>query len=268
MKSISILLLLAACGDSLHVADDPRPDASPSSDAPTVMPDGTTTIEPSVHMADMVVAAPGATGTGAGDPMRAINGVRGGGFGNGSLDVFSLGYVDGVNNFITLGWSNGLLQNGPGADVAVFENPFRINGGTFMDLIIVEASLDGIEFRELAHDYTAADPTVYQASEQLWSGFAGRTPVILNVDTNPMDPFDPEAGGDAFDLDTVVGTDAVAQEIRAKGAKYIRLVTAPSRIDPHTGALYVHDAIANGADIDGVYGRYVATSRSSIAPPR
>ena len=258
MKSISILVLLSACGDSMS----PTTNQGSLPDASSVSPDGAadsaTVLEPSVHLADMVTAAPGATGTGVGDSNRAINGVRGGGFGMGSADVFSLGYMDGVNNFITLSWSTGTLKNGPGADLAVFENPFRIQNGVFMDLIIVEVSLDGVAFRELAHDYTAADPTMYSSDPQFWSGFAGRTPVILNVDTNPMDPFDPEAGGDAFDLDTVVGTDAVAQEIRATGARYIRLVTAPSRIDPHTNALYVHDAIANGADIDGVYGRYVA----------
>ena len=258
MKVISILLLLlSACGDSISTID---PDAGPDALTPDAMPDSVVTNDGVVRLADTVTAAPGATGSGAGDANRAVNGVRGGGLGNGSLDVFSLGYADGTNNFITLSWSNGMLQNGPGADLNVCENAFRINNGTFMDLIIVEVSIDGVEFRELAHDYTATDPTMYQADSQLWSGFAGRTPVVLNVDTNPMDPFDPEAGGDAFDLDTVVGTDAVAEEIRAKGARYVRLVSAPSRIDPHTGALYVHDSIANGADIDGMYGRYVAPS--------
>ena len=258
MKVISFsLLLLSACGDSMSPTTNPGslPDASASPDTPA---DSAPVLEPSVHLADVVTAAPGATGSGVGDSNRAVNGVRGGGFGMGSADVFSLGYTDGVNNFITLSWSNGTLRNGPGADLAVFENGFRIQNGVFMDLIIVEVSLDGVAFRELAHDYTATDPTMYSSDPQFWSGFAGRTPVILNVDTNPMDPFDPEAGGDALDLDTVVGRDAVAQEIRTTGARYVRLVTAPSRIDPHTGALYVHDAIANGADIDGVYGRYVA----------
>ncbi len=260
MKVISsVLLLLSACGDSMSPTTNPGslPDASAPPDAAA---DSAPVIEPSVHLADMVTAAPGATGSGAGDSNRAVNGVRGGGFGMGSADVFSLGYMDGVNNFITLSWSSGTLRNGPGADLAVFENGFRIQNGVFMDLIIVEASLDGVEFRELAHDYTATDPTLYSSDPQFWSGFAGRTPVVLNVDTNPRDPFDAAAGGDAVALATVGGADAVAQEIRAKGARYIRLVSAPSRIDPHTGALYVHDSISNGADIDGMYGRYVASS--------
>lgn len=243
-----IALFLFACGDSPMTDPDASPvvDASvdTQADAPITM----------VRLADTVVAAPG-----GGDSNRAVNGVRGGGTGNGSLDVFSLGYMEGTNNFITLGWSNGAIQNGPGADIAVFENPFLTGNGAFMDLVIVEVSVDGVEFRELAHDYTASDPTMYQPNPVLWSGFAGRTPVKLNADTNPVDPFDAAAaGGDQFDLDTVVGSDPLAQAIRAKGARYVRLVTAPSRIGPRTGALYVRDAIANGADIDGVYGRYVS----------
>jgi hypothetical protein len=244
----------AACSDPS--ATDP--DAAPSSDASTdASPDSPITDTPTVRLADTVSAAPGATGTGFGDSMRAVNGVRGGGSNSGSFDVFSLGYMVGQNDFITLAWSNGLLENGPGSDLAVFENPILAGGGVFMDLVIVEVSLDGVEFRALAHDYTATDPTVYQNDPQLWSGFAGRTPVTLNVDTNPVDPFAPAAGGDAFDLDTVVGTDAVAQAIRSHGARYVRLIAAPARIDPHTNALYVRDAISNGADIDGLYGRYV-----------
>jgi hypothetical protein len=215
---------------------------------------------PSVRLADTVVDAPGATGTGFGDPMRAVNGVRGAGNSSGSLDVFSLGYNPGQNDHITLAWSNGRLQNGPGPDLAVFENPFLFSGGTFMDLIIVEVSIDGVEFRELAHDYIAADPMVYVSDPALWPGFAGRTPVRLNADTNPVDPFNATAaGGDALDLDTVVGNDALAQSIRANGVRFVRLVSAPARINPDTGARFVRAAISNGADIDGVYGRYVAS---------
>lgn len=214
-----------------------------------------------VRIADTVVDAPGATGTGFGDSTRAINGVRGAGSRSGSLDVFSLGYTPGGNDHITLAWSHGRLQNGPGPDLAVFENPFLINGGgAFMDLIIVEVSLDGVEFRALAHDYTATDPTVYQRNPALWSGFAGKTPVLLNVDTNPVAPFDATAaGGDQFDLDTVEGSDAVALSIRTSGARFVRLTSAPARINPDTGAAYVHDGGSNGADIDGLYGRYLVS---------
>ncbi len=235
--------------DVPDAAPDAVPDAAPDAAPPTV----------NARLADTVIDAPGATGIGFGDPMRAINGVRGAGTASGGLDVFSLGYTP-QNDHITLAWSHGRLQNGPGADLAVFENPFLFGGGgTFMDLIVVEVSIDGVEFRALAHDYLAADPSVYSSNSALWQGFAGRTPVLLNADTNPVDPFDiGAAGGDSFDLDTVVGDDALAQAIRASGVRFVRLVSAPARIDPHTGLAYVHAGISNGADIDGMYGRYVA----------
>jgi|GEM_PF-3424961 len=214
---------------------------------------------PAVRLADTVVAAPGATGSGFGDATRAVNGVRGAGTGGGGFDVFSLGYDVGHNDFITLAWSNGRLRNGAGPDLAVFENPFLTGEGTFMDLIIVEVSIDGIEFRALAHHYAAADPTVYRNDASLWQGFAGRTPVRLNADTNPVDPFDnAAAGGDLFDLDSVEGTDAVAQAIRADGVSFVKLIAAPARVNPDTGALYPREPVSNGADLDGVYGRYVA----------
>ncbi len=55
----------------------------------------------------------------------------------------------------------------------------------------------------------------------------------------------------------MIGDDAEAQAIRADGVAFVRLVSAPARVNPDTGAAFVHDAIASGADIDGMYGRYV-----------
>jgi len=251
IRAFSMIGLLAAGCSEIG------PDAAPGAEAA----DGSDiTSAPSVRLADTVVDAPGATGTGFGDSTRAVNGVRGAGNSSGSLDVFSLGYTADGNDHITLAWSGGRLQNGPGPDLVVFENPFLFSGGTFMDIVLVEVSIDGVEFRALAHDYTAANPAAYVADPTLWPGFAGRTPVRLNVDTNPVDPFDATAaGGDQLDLDTVVGNDSLAQSIRADGVRFVRLVSAPARINPATGARYVHAAISNGADIDGVYGRYVVS---------
>lgn len=238
--------------------DAPPPDAPPP-DAPP--PDAPPPPVLTVRLADVVVAAPGATGTGFGDPARAVNGVRGTGDRSGSLDVFSLGYQVDRNDYITLRWSNARLRNGPGADFAVFENAFLVGAtGTFMDLVIVEVSLDGAEFRALPHRYTAPDPRVYRNTASLWSGFAGRTPVRLHAETNPVDPFDTTAaGGDAFDLDNLPGDDDIARAIRADGVRFVRLVSASARVNPDTGANYVRESISNGPDIDGMYGRYLET---------
>jgi len=247
----------SACGETGRAGE---PDAAQgvldaAMDAPSA---------PIVRLADTVVDAPGISGTGFDDPQKAINGVRGAGARTGGLDVFSRGYTPADaqspgNDHVTLAWSHGRLQNGPGADLVVFENPFVVGAsGAFMDLVIVEVSLDGVEYRALAHDYIAPDPTTYRNDPALWPGFAGRTPVLLNIDSNPVDPFDAAAaGGDPLDLDTVVGDDDVARAIRTSGARFVRLVSAPARIDPRTGARYVRDGASNGADIDGVYGRYV-----------
>jgi hypothetical protein len=252
--------LAAGCVQDSRATDGPDPTQGADLDAARQVVPADAPAE-NVRLADTVVDAPGATGSGFLDSTRAINGVRGAGNRSGSLDVFSLGYIPGGNDHITLAWSHGRLQNGPGPDLVVFENPFLINGGgVFMDLIIVEVSLDGVEFRALAHDYTATDPTVYHNNPALWSGFAGKTPVLLNVATNPVAPFNAAAaGGDQFDLDTVEGSDAVAQSIRTNGARFVRLTSAPARINPDTGAAYVHDGASNGADIDGIYGRYLVS---------
>ena len=67
------------------------------------------------------------------------------------------------------------------------------------------------------------------------------------------------AGGDEFDISTLPADGAAGTAVRTRGARYVRLVTAPSQINPDTNALCVHDTLSNGADIDGIYGRYVVS---------
>jgi hypothetical protein len=249
VRTAIAMLIFTACGDS---AGEPSLDAGRDATAPdaAVHDAGTSP----VRVADVVVAAPG-----GGDTSPAVDGVRGAGASSGSSDVYSLGYMPDVNDSITLAWSHGTLANGPGEDFAVFENPFEeTGGGVFMDLIIVEVSRDGTTWRTFDHRYTSPIPNVYSSNPAYWEGFAGKTPVLLNDDSNPVDPFDrTAAGGDGFDLDRISGSDAESAAIRASGVSFIRLVSASARINPDTGAVYVHDSLANGPDIDGVYGHYV-----------
>ena len=242
---LPIAALLAACGDDATSPLDASIDAVADAEVSFV------------QAADTVLDAPGASGQGFGDPTKAVNGVHGGGAENGSVDVYSLRFPPAANQWITLGWSAGRLANGPGNDLVVFENPFDTSQGPFMDLVIVEVSRDGVNFRPLAHDYVTTDETVYVRQLTAWVGFAGKTSVAFDSDTT-VDPFDRAAsGGDQFDLDDIVGDDAEAVAMRADGITQVRLVTAPSRINPDTGALYVADEYSNGADIDGVFGRYL-----------
>lgn len=190
---------------------------------------------------------------------NAINGVHGGGQATGSQDVLSLGYEKGVNNSVVLTWSDRIVLNGPGTDLVIFENVFVIGSGPnhFMDLLVVEVSLDNESWVAFPHDYLHSDETVYSADPAMWHGFAGRLPVILNEDSMRVDPFDQaSAGGDHFDLDALPLDGGLAEQIRTSGFRYLRLVTAPSRLNPDTGALFVRDPASDGADIDGVYVRY------------
>ena len=216
----------------------------------------------SQNVADEVVDAPGHTGEGLGDSSNATNGVHGGGSSTGNtVDVFSLVYVEGVDNYIVLGWSGRLVENGPGTDFAVFENAFLIGAGPacFMDHVVIFLSLDGTTWVPLPHDYTNLDETTYSQLPDKWHGFAGVNPVYYNADTNPVDPFDlSAAGGDHFDLDDLPDDGGDAQAIKTGGFTHIKLVTAPSMTNPDTGANYVHDPISNGADIDGVLARYLS----------
>lgn len=213
------------------------------------------------ELADTVVEAPGATGEGLKDALHAIDGVHGAGLTAGnSDDVFSLGYVAGADDRVVLAWSGRRVTNGAGADFAVFENAFLIGDGpeAFMDPAIVYVSRDGETWVAFPHDYLAADEAAYSALPGDWRGFAGVSPVLLNDETNPVDPFDAAAaGGDHFDLDALPDDAGEASAIKAEGFLYLMIVAAPAEENPDTGAPYARDAISDGADIDGVYGRYL-----------
>ena len=206
--------------------------------------------------ADIVVDAPGADSeVPFRDPLRAANGVRGGGVGGGSLDVFSLDWTTGTT--LTLRWSNRRVLNAVGPDFVVFENPFEYSGpdSVFMDLVVVELSIDGMTWVVFPHDYVSDDESTYSTDPADWPGFAGASPVLLHEEDNPVPPTDPQlAGGDAFDLDDLPA-EGLAGTIREEGFLFIRLTAAPSLANPDTGEPYVADPVSNGADIDGVYAR-------------
>lgn len=260
LSLFSLLSLAPACSGDDELALDPDAGPDAGSDAgPDAAPDGPPAGARAVRLADRVIAAPGASGSGFGDPQRAVNGVKGGGLTNGSVDVYSLNLPPAQNTSITLGWSGGRrLANGPGADLVVFENGFDTAQGPFMDLIIVEVSRDGVTWRALAHDYVTPDESLYVRDRAAWVGFAGKSPVLYDTTANPVDPFDAAlAGGDQLDLENVVGDDAEAAAIRAQGVTQLRLVAAPAVTNPDTNAPFVRDTFSNGADLDGVIGRYV-----------
>lgn len=213
-----------------------------------------------VAYADEVVDAPGHTGDGFFDSQKAVNGVRGCGVGCGGLDVFSLGFEEGTGSHVVLAWSGRRVANGPGPDFVVFENAFAYgtSGRVFMDPMVVFVSRDGTDWVALPHDYLAPDEESYSPDPSHWRGFAGLGPVLLHEEDNPVDPFVPElAGGDAFDLDDLPEDGGEASAIRREGFRFIMLVSAHSLTNPDTGAPYPKDAISDGPDVDGVYGRWL-----------
>ncbi len=215
------------------------------------------TLDLSARHADVVAMAPGATGEGFGDSNRAVNGVRGGGRNEGSFDVYSLDSTE--RTHLVLAWHGALLRDGPGIDFVVFENAFEIadSGQNFMDPIVVSVSHDGVTFVDMPHAYLAPDLSRYSSDPAHWQGFAGRTPVLLHEEENPVDPFDPDAaGGDGFDLASLPESEE-GQRIRRDGVRFVRLTSAAIVINPETGEHYPRDPVANGADIDGVYARWL-----------
>jgi len=194
-----------------------------------------------VPWADEVIEA-------AGDASLAINGARGLGQHQGSLDVYSLSLN--ADDALIVGWSGAVLTDGPGVDFTVFENAFDYGENQrFMDLIVVSVSANGTDFVEFPHTYLSAEPEEWSSDPADWQGFAGMTPVLLNEDTNLTDPFDPVmSGGDGFDLADLPAGDPVADDVVANGVVAVRMVSAVG---------FPTDPVSNGADVDAVYGRYL-----------
>ena len=218
---------------------------------------GCASAPPEFAAANVVVEAPGADDSRFGDPSRAVNGVRGAGMGSGSFDVYSLN--DTTRPYLVVGFGDFAVTDGPGADLVVFENGFLAASSEdyfFMDPIIVEVSSDGASWLAMPFDYVADDERVYVPNPEAWEGFAGTLPVLFHEETNPVDPFGPMAGGNAFDL-AELGASEAAMRMRREGIRYVRLRSAGTFVNPDTGALFPRDVVSDGADIDGVIGRYL-----------
>lgn len=122
-------------------------------------------------------------------PDVVLGGPRGGGLRQGSEDVVALG----EGGFVEVGFGKASIIDGPGADFLVFENPFYVSGDVenpYAELGVVSVSEDGKKWLEFPCE-AAAYP---------YGSCAGWHPVVSNVDTGAGDPFDPEQGGDPFDL--------------------------------------------------------------------
>jgi hypothetical protein len=163
----------------------------------------------------------------------------------GTDDVFSLGYDPAaasptLGGFVIVGLGDGsghrCAVDGPGADLAVYENPFRTtdangNSGTDNEVATVEVSRDAVTW----YLFTPTDnATALLAVEtSLYTNLAGVTPT--------------DDGGDRFDL----ADPAIAPPLPPGfQACYVRL-TDGGTLWPDYGNTQT-DTWASGADIDAV----------------
>jgi len=183
------LLLVAACSGS-----DGEPEAPPALDG---LP----------YAREVVSFTPGEfAGFGADRFPEIVLGPPGGeGRTSGSLDVLSLG----VGGEIVLGFGERVIEDGPGPDFVVFENPFYPEGDpaqVFAEPAAVAVSTGGDDFLEYACDAEGD-------GRGRFAGCAGVTPTEA-FDPSEVDPVDPElTGGDAFDL----------AELGVSEARFVRL---------------------------------------------
>jgi hypothetical protein len=93
----------------------------------------------------------------------------------------------GDGGWVTLAFEDNRVTDGPGPDLRICENPFRVGGNpdqVWTEPAIIELSADGVQWITVPWDSTTHE------------GLAGRAPV-----NGSADPGDPEAmGGDLVDL--------------------------------------------------------------------
>lgn len=198
------------------------------------------------------------------DPDDALGGPTGG-----SLTVPSTTglYNLGVGGSITLGFGDeaqpSVIRDGDGADFIVFENAFFAGGNpaaSFAELMFVEVSSNGTDFARFPTSAPTAGTAGFMAvvDPAGAAGFAGVSPVLANVDTHTIDPFDPAAaGGDAFDLADLLGQPEVIDgSVDLQAISFLRLidVLGDGSLSDSGGAPIFDDSgfTNNGADLDAV----------------
>jgi len=239
-------------------------------------------LPPDVLLADTVESAPAASANDFKDPQKAVNGICGAGQSVGSGDVYELG-PSGADATLVLSWANQRVTNASGIDIVIFENVFQNSGQSafFVEPVIAEVSDDNANWCGWAPDYTNGDESAYSGDRSLWQKFAGLTPTLYNMTTNPLttdqiftdadsNGYMDLAGGDGLDLDDLSaanashsGSGCSASEVAAiqsGGFIYLRLTNAGAQTNPDTAANFPVDetAVGRGPDIDGVVARSTA----------
>ncbi len=201
----------AAVADAA-VADASIADASIADGGPQ---DAGTPREPD-WFADRVVRFDAGPGAGFGQdsfPAVVLGPPQGAGSSAGSLDVLSLGR----EGLIELEFTDVLAVDGPGPDLAVFENPFT----GFLELGQVSVSADGVDWRAFPCDSDAGTGCAGLRAVHAWDGGTSRE-ALLGL------------GGDQFDL----------AEVGLSTARFVRV--------QDTGSNRFYGAPGGGFDLDAV----------------
>lgn len=186
-------------------------------------------------------------------PANALGGPRGAGLTNGSVDVCTLG----VGGSLTLAFDV-VIVNGPGADFSVFENGFLASGAPFCEVAYVEVSSNGVDFARFPTRYAgpATGLPGFTAPWGTYSGLTGFVPVLANVTSNQVDPFDPVvSGGEAFDLAALASDPlVVGGQVDLADVRQVRIADVPHQTATDSaGAVIFDNSGATGtSDLDAV----------------
>jgi hypothetical protein len=187
------------------------------------------------------------TGGGIFVQQNILGGPLGGGLGGGSLDVLTLG----EGGSVVLGFDF-VLHDGPGADLAVFENGFMFGGDqVFAEVGFVEVSSNGTDFARFPSRF--APPAAGGTPMGTFAGLGGGMPVIANVAQDPDSPFDPaHAGGEALDFaDLAADPLVVGGQLDLQDVHFVRLVDVTPGSTDSQGTV-ISSAALGGVDFDAV----------------
>jgi hypothetical protein len=193
-------------------------------------------------------------GSGIFQPANLLGGPQGGGLGAGSIHVHSLG----TGGSVTLGFDV-VIQDGPGADLTVFENPLMAGGGSFSEVASIEVSSDGLTFVRFPSRYAGPSgplPAFGSVPLGTYLGLTGNVPVVANVVTNAVDPFDPAvSGGESFDLAELADApEVLAGLVDLSAIRLVRLVDVEEGLvlDSEGTPIWDNGGPGSSADIDAV----------------
>lgn len=215
---------------------------------------------------------------GSGDPLIMLGPPEGGGGGGGSFDVYQLGLQGEV--VLRL---EAAAEDGPGADLAVYENPFLVIGGspsdTWSECLFVEVSTNGADWARFPTRYSGppgphAGPQGQMVGVQAewFRGFAGVTPVAANPGAG-IQPYDVvPAGGDLFDLAELSDHPLVlSDDIDLNRIRYVKLIDVVGGLDSDDLGTPVWDAgdpAFSTADVDAICALNNEENTGALGRPR